>query len=295
MKHNKTAIFVDSLDPIFFNPADKQSCFATVTQGSMLGGFAKKNFPGSKLIFFKPAVKKNQNSLLSTLSQPDLLKSWQKNQISHFVVPHRFSQPILSWAKKNNFKLVGPSINQQRLENKIYFDGLLKKYQLPSPPAFDKTISAVPGRPKIWVVQQEESYGMFGTKFVTNTLAVKKMAKQKELSRKLLVREYLPGLSLGVSIFINRAGSYFFSALRRQCFDYQNGLPKYFLGIQWLPKNFFSPAVNKRISIVLQRLVKVLKQEKFFQTIQGLCQLTSQIFLMMLRLDFGLSRRRLMN
>ncbi|MDP2586160.1 MAG: ATP-grasp domain-containing protein [Candidatus Komeilibacteria bacterium] len=266
MKQRRIAIFLNCLEPVFFSKTNQVSCFVLVEKNSVLHDFALKNLPASQIIpfDFTPKAKKKNLSYLQTLLEPDLLRQLKFNHITHFVIPHRLSQEMVLWSKKHGFKLVGMNLKQQRLENKLYFDNLLKKNNLASPKTL--TLAGLEGknRPKIWVAQAEESFGFFGTQFFKSGQAWQKFLKNKKPALRLLLREYLAGPSLGVSIFLDKRGNYFFSALRRQCFFYQDGLPKRFLGVQWLPKSFFSSKINRKIALILSELKNVLLKERFY-------------------------------
>lgn len=78
------------------------------------------------------------------------------------------------------------------------------------------------------------------------------------------MRKYLPGLPVGVSVFLDRDGNYFFSGLRLQCFNFQKKFPAEFLGIQWLPADFFTKIINKKLCLILEKLISAFKKEKFW-------------------------------
>ena len=262
MKQIKTAVLIESLDPLFFKPVDKKSCFLTVPGDGLLANLARQNFSARQIIVYNPGAKKKNP--LGSLVQTDLLRQWRSYGINHFVIPHSFKKEYPAWARKNGLQLVGPTARHKKLENKIYFDNLLKKFDLPSPPTIGPKDLIGQKAAKGWVAQEPESYGMFGTKFIKTWPALKKLFSENRSGRELLVRQYLPGIPLGVGIFMDRFGAYFFTALRRQCFQYEQGWPKHFLGIQWLSKGFFTAAASRRIAEVLMKLAKALAREGFY-------------------------------
>lgn len=266
MLKKKIAIFLNCLEPIFFSRMNQLSCYVLVDKESPLYSLAQKNLPASQVIpfSFSKKTKKHSISLLKTLAEPDLVLQLKKNKITHFVVPHRLSKTLVLWSRKHKLKLIGIDLKQQRLENKLYFDNLLKKNGLSSPRTLSLADLSGKSRPKTWVAQTEESFGFFGTRFFSSFSKWRKFFKQQKSGTKMLVREYLSGPSLGVSIFLDKQGNYFYSALRRQCFSYDQGFPKSFLGLQWLPKSFLSPQINHGIDKILLKLKKVLVNEGFY-------------------------------
>ena len=259
----KAAVWLNTIEPVFFAKQNQLSCsFLILKESKYLVDFARKNFPASNLIFLKSKRKIVYPSFQDVVFQTDLVQQLRRNNIKYLVVAHRSSKEIEKWAKNNQIKLIVTLWPlQKKLEDKIYFDKLLAKYRILSP----KTILAKNPEKYLksnqtYVIQKSDSFGLFGTCFYRPG---KNSPKLKINYKKILVREYLPGVPVGVSIFLDQAGNYFFSGLRLQCFIYQNGFPKDFIGIQWLPSNFFPSAVNKKINIELKKLVKLLKDEKF--------------------------------
>ena len=262
MKKNRIAIFLNCLEPIFLSPENKRSCFVIVEKSSFYSSFARSNFSAAKLIFFSKRKRKNgQISFWEMLKEPDLINRLKQKKITHFVVPHRYYAKIGEWAKKNNIKLIGPVQSQQKYENKLFFDNFLKKNNISSPPMVDKRNLTAKKSPNTLVVQTEESFGLFGTKFIKGG---ESLSEIKINNKKLLIRKFLSGPSLGVSIFLNKKGYYFFSSLRRQCFIYNRNIPNKFLGIQWLPINFFSKKIRQKIANILSRLAMELGKSGFY-------------------------------
>src|SRR5258708_4187457 len=130
------ASFFDTQIPIFIPENYKKKSYVIVAANSCASTFAKYNFPNDKLIHV-PMYSSQGNywSEKKILYSKEMLSQLKKNNISHINVTHRCSKIMKNWAKKNNIRLIGTPYNlQQRLENKIYFDSLLKKNALPSPP-----------------------------------------------------------------------------------------------------------------------------------------------------------------
>lgn len=252
---NKIAVFINSIDPVFLEKKHKKNLFVIVQKDTNCKIFAKNNFNKDQLIIL------NKADIKSAIKIEAFATILKKNNIKYLFIPHRTSEEIDKWCKKNNIKPLVTELRQQkRLENKLYFDKLLKKNKIPSP----KTLKLNKKTSRQCVLQEASSFGMFGTKFCQNrrelTDAIKTYKFQK---RNLILREYLDGMSIGVSIFMDKDKNYFFSGMRRQCFEYKNGFPHVFLGIQWIPHGSFPAKTIKEINKVLEKLTKTLIKEKF--------------------------------
>ena len=262
---NKIAVLINGIEPIFLSPDNKRGIFVVVLAGTSLEKFVKANFSVNNIVVIKPKTKSKKQllALIDLLNKTDIAPKLKAKGIKYFVVPHRSSEKIEAWAKKNKIKLiVTPLTLQQKLENKIYFDNLLKKNKIPSPPTLSATDLRKSSNANLPIVVQEiGSYGLFGTKFYHS--AAEYLSLRPKI-KNVLIRKYLPEMpAVGVSIFLDKNGNFFFSGLRLQCFEYESGLPKNFLGIQWLPDEFFSAKINKKLNEILKKLVGVLKKEKF--------------------------------
>jgi hypothetical protein len=183
----------------------------------------------------------------------------KEHNVSHLLVPHRYSRTLYVWAKSEHITLIGPPPTQQKnLENKLYFDSLLKKYTLPSPPTIQiDTLK----QEKMYVVQSASSYGMFGTRFMKGSEIDESV---KNNSYNYLVREYIDGKSYGITTVISQDGSYILSAIRRQCFTYENNMPTTFVGVQWVATNEMKDKVRKSLEDIMRRLIQHLRELGFY-------------------------------
>ncbi|HBH46266.1 MAG: hypothetical protein A2445_04490 [Candidatus Jacksonbacteria bacterium RIFOXYC2_FULL_44_29] len=263
----KAAIVINAIEPVFFTAKHLFQCSILVQEQTPLAEFAVANFSCQKLIYFKAqAACEEPLTFAEILAKTNLGEQLVAQQIKYLVVPHRSSIFIEQWAKKRGIELmVTPWSTQKRLEDKIYFDNLLKKYRLASPPTVNlagRDLEKV--NHKSYVVQKSGSYGLFGTKFMSaSDLSAFRKKHLRQVSS-YLVREYLPGVPIGVTIFLDKAGNYFYAGLRRQCFLNKNGFPSIFSGIQWLPANFFGSKTLSSISTQLEHLTKLLQKENFY-------------------------------
>src|SRR3989339_254577 len=217
----KAAIVINAIEPVFFTAKHLFQCSILVQEQTPLAEFAVANFSCQKLIYFKAqAACEEPLTFAEILAKTNLGEQLVAQQIKYLVVPHRSSIFIEQWAKKRGIELmVTPWSTQKRLEDKIYFDNLLKKYRLASPPTVNlagRDLEKV--NHKSYVVQKSGSYGLFGTKFMSaSDLSAFRKKHLRQVSS-YLVREYLPGVPIGVTIFLDKAGNYFYAGLRRQCF-----------------------------------------------------------------------------
>jgi len=258
--------FLSAIDPIFLPSKHQKKIFMAVPKNTPQEKFAQKNFSKNRLISFK-INKKEIPDTDKIIKNSNFNKLLKKHQIDSYLLPHRQNSIVGSWAKKNNISLIGPKPKiQKQLENKIYFDKLLKQLKISSPHTLKNETDLKNYPPqKPLVVQESSSYGFFGTKLYAQKSEYFKAIKHKKVNFKnTLIREYVTGPTVGVSLFINQDGRYFCSAPRLQCFIYQNGFPASFTGIQWLKNTDLNDLANKRLNKTLKRLVSLLKQEKFY-------------------------------
>ncbi|MDE2590536.1 MAG: ATP-grasp domain-containing protein [Patescibacteria group bacterium] len=256
----RVADFFDTMTAVFLPEEYKKDLYIFVAQNSKSYEYAKSVFKAEKLIPI-PIYSKLGNYMREKeiLYSSELTSKLKEKKITHLIVPHRCTPVMKHWAKTHNITLIGtPFAQQQKFENKIYFDSLLKNNGISSPLTITN-ISELKENKK-YVVQKQMSYGLFGTKFSQNK---KELENNMSSGQKILVREYLEGIPLGVSIVIDTEGNYFFSAFRRQCFTNSNGFPSSFLGIQWLPSNFFDKQLTSKIYTLLNQLAELLIKMHF--------------------------------
>lgn len=263
---NKIFSFINAVDPIFLSPKDKANLYIAAPENTPQELCAKSLFPKNNLITFKHS-KKTLPDTNKILKNKNFNLSLKNKKIRSYLLPHRFDDGIQRWSKTNKISLVAPNPKiQKNLEDKIYFDNLLKKYKINSP-ATIKNKKEIEGYPpnKRLVVQESSSYGFFGTKIFHNKFEFLREIKNKKIDFKnTLIREYISGPTVGVSIFIDKNGNYICSALRLQCFLNKKGVPDSFAGIQWLKTNKLSSQKRKDIERTIEQLAKVLRAEKYY-------------------------------
>lgn len=248
-----------------------QKPLIAVFKNSALYKFVLANFPAQQIIPLK-YFGKNEELLPWSLDvsklikKSDLTEQLVKRGVKYFFVPYRSSAFLEGWAKKNNLVLlVTPYSLQNKLEDKSYFDKLLKKQHIASPRTFNAlNLSGLPNQTTGYVLQQAKVSDYFKTTFLKNNqeLLAFAVANRAKLNQ-LVLREFLPGLPLGVSIFLDRYGNYFYSALRRQCFIFDRSFPKDFIGLQWLASSALAGPVKARLKKELAKLTRALIKEGF--------------------------------
>ncbi len=263
------AVMANSAEHLALLNRKNVNFYLVVLANTALFKFAAKNFNRQRIIPIKYLGKVSAAlpwslAIDDLIKKSDLTSKLAKAGVKYFMPPYRSSVWLEKWAAKNNFQLVvTPFKIQQQLENKSYFDKLLKKNNLPSP-ATISNFKRLPIAGNGYVAQQATVSDYFRTTFLKNNAELKGFLSAHQAKLKnLVIRQYLPGLPIGVSIFIDSRGNYFFSALRRQCFDYRVGWPEDFIGLQWLASSFLPQSVNRRANLVLKKLAAVLVKTGF--------------------------------
>ena len=137
-KNQRVAVWLNSIEPIFLNEKNQSRCYFLIFKNSVLANFAKENYPVRNLIFLSPKKEIAYPSFRDVIFKTDLALQLRRKKIRYVAVPHRSSKEIEQWARHNEVTLVGtPWRLQQELENKKYFDKMLKDHRVSSP----KTIS----------------------------------------------------------------------------------------------------------------------------------------------------------
>lgn len=160
-----------------------------------------------------------------------------------------------------NLKLLSePQELSAHWEHKIRFHEFCLKYNLPVPNG--QILQSEKTQVKISapvVIQEPESASGWGTFFATDKSEINEiLSKQKNFP--LLIREFKEGLPCGVTILIDKAGRFAFSAIRAQCSIKveQNLL---YHGIQWIP-SFNLPLSS--IQNALCKMAESLHKEGFY-------------------------------
>lgn len=273
-----TAALLYGPEPMLLPARHRKTLYVAVGKGSALETYAKINFPADNVIAFS-AKKKRGGQLLSydeTVRDTNLAGIMRDKGIEYFLIPHQYT-PVMRGLASRGFKMLATSLGTQRImENKLLFDRMLKKYGISSPRSMEcavlpgadteKTAAALKkrfGETKTYVMQIEKRETLlYSTRYYRSP---DQLARAMRAARpgKTLIREYIDGMPLGASIFLDGKGNVFFSGLRRQCFTLKDGFPYEFLGVQWMPWNMFSPKAQAAVTATLQSLAAMFIKERF--------------------------------
>ncbi len=229
-----------------------------IVKGFSLERFARKNYAGP-LIRIMPTRSLSTISIDEAIAHTDLTKALLLKKISAIVVPGESSPLIRRWSRETGIRLIGtPLALQTKLEDKIYFDTLLRTWGISVPRRV--TVAEITQRPSgRFVIQKRRSSGAHGTRIVPGG-GISSDTVSKENT---LIRVYESGTPLGVSIFIDHNGNYFCSALRRQCFEEKTDGTLVFIGVQWIPTTSIKRSARVTIERTLAQLADMLISESF--------------------------------
>jgi predicted ATP-grasp superfamily ATP-dependent carboligase len=197
------------------------------------------------------------------IAKTDINQKIKEFGITHFLPSYRNSLKIEAWVKENKLKILfSPFELQKRLENKIYFDKLLKKSQVASPASVVlnsiKDIELITAFPV--VAQLPESEGSEGT-FVARSLSELKNWWRKCRPKTALVREFINGLPYGATIIVSKSGL-LLSAVRAQASTPLSPKNTPF-GVQWLPSAKLSRSAKRNIENSLIKVGEILRGQKY--------------------------------
>ena len=185
----------------------------------------------------------------------------RKHAIDAIYLGGHSSLKLEAWAKRERFKLISlPHKQQALLENKIYFDGLLKKHKIASPHSLilrsDKQLNSWMCFPA--VLQVPQSHGSLGTFIVSSADHIHKVIRQRRLKYPLLLREFVAGIPCGVTIVLSKRRM-LVSALRAQCSLTDRGSENFYFGIQWIPASLFSASALARLNRCIEDLANLMR------------------------------------
>lgn len=254
------ALFLDTGEALFLTPKHSQRLAGIVSEGTALERFARASFAGPLIPIHASGRKKNIVTLEETIKHTNITAALCRAKISSLVVPSQLSPVIVRWARCQRIRLLGTSYAiQKKLEDKISFDRMVRWAHIPVPFRITRKTLCRCDDSDMLVAQKRNSMGCEGTSFVRSAA----MKKNPSLMAQSLVRTYIHGIPLGVSIIMDCDGNYFYSALRRQCFTLQHGFPKHFLGVQWLATHTFSRNSCTAIEHMLSGLVTLFQRISF--------------------------------
>lgn len=233
----------------------KDGCYHLLLKDHPAKDHFLANIPKNKIIILDTKhISVGDKKLLKI---PGFTQNIKGKGIDTFSIHKTSSFELERWAKTHAIKLLTPSWQlQKNLENKIFFEKLMRKFDVPTPPGIiaknKKELNSIKKFPT--VIQIPYSNGGRGTFFINNKQSLNKL----KVKFPLLCRDFIDGLPLGVTLIIGKNSS-IFSALRLQAIDlYSKNTNKYF-GIQWVKTSHFSKTLIKNLNQILQKLAQALR------------------------------------
>ncbi|MDP2643294.1 MAG: ATP-grasp domain-containing protein [Candidatus Peregrinibacteria bacterium] len=228
--------------------------------------FFHANIRKDKLITID--YKKTETSDEELIKIPNFLDKLKEKKIDTYYINTLSLPPIEKWAKKNKIKLLSPSWTLQRtLEDKIFFDKLLKKNKISSPfsiiPKKEKDIVLITKFPG--VVQAPYSHGSQGTFLVKDKKGILELLKDKKIKFPFLYREFIKGIPIGVTLLLSKK-EMIFSSIRGQAIMLDSKNTNKYLGIQWMKTSEFKKEGIKNLNKTLVSMGKVLQKMKLYGT-----------------------------
>jgi len=252
----KIAYFLHGLHLLFLK---EKNIFAIFPKGSEEERIAIEEFKLKNVIPIK--INRGNFSQLTydkIVKFSDLEKKLKEKKIDALRL-NKSSKFLEDWARKNKIILISQNYRLgKKFENKIYFQKFLERNHLPhlESAVLNSKNFSLPFKKN--VIQIPNSWGSEGTFLVRNKKEAKEIIKKSKPP--FLLREYKNGIPLGVSFLIEKKEIYF-SAIDRQCLLKRDKRLGLFLGIQWIPFNFFKKEVFKKIENEVKNLSLKLKNE----------------------------------
>lgn len=192
-------------------------------------------------------------------------------KITQFLINQKIDAVYLSghsnlkiekWSQSNKIAITSINFSLQRdLENKIFFDKLLKRSKIASPKSVIlKTRTDL----EDWqsypaVLQVPESHGGLGTFIVRDLSQAEALIAKRRLKYPLLLREFMPGIACGVTLILSKR-RLVVSALRAQCSLTQHSSSNFYYGIQWLPHSFLKGSNIRQLQNTIEDLANLMRQ-----------------------------------
>jgi len=258
----KVAYFLRSLD-LVFSQEKTYEIYPICLEDSEEMRIAKTELHLANIIPIKLKKKGINFSELkgdAVFQNSDLSLQLKKYQISCLFLRNS-TKYIEEWSKKNSIAILSPSYQlAEKFEDKLFFDGFLKKTGSPAAKSVIIKSKKAPLPFAQTVVQIPKSTGGEGTFFADSEKSFQEILQKFDLP--LLAREYQKGLSMGVSFFVDQKNIYL-SALNRQCFlkNPDKGPLGLFIGIQWLPSQTFSKEIYTKIAQDLTKMAEKIRRE----------------------------------
>lgn len=247
----------ENLELLFSNLRD--SSYFAVRNHQSLNPFFAKHIAPERLIILPRSV--NDDELL--IAQDGITQIAQK--AGSFWLTKNSSIALEKWSKANAVPLISPTFGfQEKLENKIFFEKFAQANDLPTPEslALESAEDLKQWKTFPAVLQIPTSQGGQGTFYIESREELKKIIATEAKRFPLLIRRYVEGQALGVTLLIT-TNEIIISALREQMIFMKESSFNKYLGIQWLPTNSLTKKALSKIEAVLKNLGKALQRLKF--------------------------------
>lgn len=265
------AFFARGIDGFYF-PHDAGS-YALVRAGTPEVDWARSFLPRQCVLPFatpRSAAHDPYPSTESLLLGGNIHNLLRSCGIKRLLLSSACQPSMQAWADEHGIRLLAARLeHQRRLENKIWFDRFLRRIGLPRPPGGAFTVGhklpvGLGGR---LVLQFPDSLGGEGTYFLNRPDDLPAIIARAKLTAgtRCLVRQFQPGVPLGITIFI-APGLIAVSAMRRQCYypAAANAERKRFAGVQWLARDEISAKARRTIDRTMLRLGSELYRMRYF-------------------------------
>lgn len=271
----RLAYFARGLDGLFLPPIAGCETFALLRAGSPEADWAGTIVPRAAALVYRLRGHEADPypSTGDVLRDSDVARVLQRRGISALLLSSSFTLEVRDWAQRHGVRILAADYeDQERLENKLWFDRFLARHQIPRPEsavvvAGEHSALSVLSDAGPVVVQRADSMGGEGTYFLTSLSEWPKVAGDLPLPRgeRCLARRFVSGRPLGISVFV-APGLVALSAVRLQCYYPRHGGEdrRLFAGVQWLPAKSLAPHLCGRINAVFQRLGTLLYRRKYF-------------------------------
>lgn len=238
---------------LLFSPSRSRFYFAVTNREPMRSFFQKHIDPGKLLVM-------NGEGEGGKIIEEESFIQMAKEAGSFWLYTHS-SPKIETWSHEHSIPVISPSYElQQKLEDKIFFETFAKQNDLPTPPGriLNTMEEAMEWKEFPAVLQRPRSHGGQGTFYVESREQWEEKIRANANGFPLLVRRYMDGISLGVTLLIT-TNKVIFSALREQMiFIKEEALNKY-LGIQWIKTNQIGEMGIQKIEAMLTWLAMGLQ------------------------------------
>lgn len=281
------AVFARDVDPLMIRTALKRHkvVFLVERQSAVYEWVSKIISPSDLLIYSvdESRIDASFSAFEQILYFSNIKDLLDEHGISHLVTTERISPLVNRWARESGLLFIGTDYaTKLQFENKIWFDEFMLRNNIPKPDSVTATLGeyTYSGESKI-VMQDPDSYGGEGTYFINSAsdLAHLRKLKSKDLEKKFLFRNFIDGMSYGITIFISPS-KIAVSPLRLQCFYPSESKTRPFAGIQWVDDLHLSPELRKNITTLFTSLGLRLHSEKFlgFANIDFIANANNEIF-----------------